>query len=181
MRTKIACGWLVGNENGRHVLWRDAELVYEDDRVIFIGKSFEGVIDREIDACNRLVAPGFIDTHVHSGHRASHRLISDVGRPDYFGQPFLEISRATARASEATHATRDRTPMARVRILPLTPPSRSPSCCATASRPSSSSAANAGSKRRCTNRSGGSASGLISVRASIAGAGLEAKPASWCA
>ena len=92
MRTKIACGWLVGNENGRHVLWRDAELVYEDDRVIFIGKSFEGVIDREIDACNRLVAPGFIDTHVHSGHRASHRLISDVGRPDYFGQPFLEIS-----------------------------------------------------------------------------------------
>jgi len=35
---------------------------------------------------------GFIDTDVHSGHRASHRLISDVGRPDYFGQPFLEIS-----------------------------------------------------------------------------------------
>jgi 5-methylthioadenosine/S-adenosylhomocysteine deaminase len=29
---------------------------------------------------------------VHSGHRASHRLISDVGRPDYFGQPFFEIS-----------------------------------------------------------------------------------------
>jgi 5-methylthioadenosine/S-adenosylhomocysteine deaminase len=38
------------------------------------------------------VIPGFIDTHVHSGHRASHRLITDVGRPDYFGQPFFEIS-----------------------------------------------------------------------------------------
>jgi hypothetical protein len=23
-----------------------------------------------------LIAPGFIDTHVHSGHRASHRLIT---------------------------------------------------------------------------------------------------------
>ena len=40
----------------------------------------------------KLVAPGFIDTHVHSGHRASHRLITDAGRGDYFGQPFFEIS-----------------------------------------------------------------------------------------
>ena len=29
---------------------------------------------------------------MHSGHRASHRLITDTGRPDYFGQPFFEIS-----------------------------------------------------------------------------------------
>ena len=26
------------------------------------------------------------------GHRASHRLITDTGRPMYYGQPFLEIS-----------------------------------------------------------------------------------------
>src|SRR5271170_6821729 len=92
MRTKITCDWLVGHENGRHVLWRDAELVYEDDRIVFAGKRFEGSTDHEIDARDRLVCPGFIDTHVHSGHRASHRLIADVGRPDYFGQPFFEIS-----------------------------------------------------------------------------------------
>ncbi|MBV8168810.1 MAG: amidohydrolase family protein [Alphaproteobacteria bacterium] len=92
MRTKVSCEWLVGHDNGRHVLWRDAELVYEDDRIIFVGKRFEGTADHEIDARDRLVCPGFIDTHVHSGHRASHRLITDVGRPDYFGQPFFEIS-----------------------------------------------------------------------------------------
>jgi len=37
-------------------------------------------------------ATSFIDTHVHSGHRASHRLITDTGRAMYYGQPFLEIS-----------------------------------------------------------------------------------------
>ena len=92
MRTKMSCGWLVGHVDGRHVLWRDAELVFEDDRIIFAGKRFEGTVEHELDASRHLVCPGFIDTHVHSGHRASHRLIADVGRPDYFGQPFLEIS-----------------------------------------------------------------------------------------
>jgi Amidohydrolase family len=88
MRTRIACGWLVANEDGHHTLWRNAELVYEGN----IGERFEGPVDHEIDARDKLVAPGFIDTHVHSGHRALHRLISDVGRGDYFGHPFLEIS-----------------------------------------------------------------------------------------
>jgi cytosine/adenosine deaminase-related metal-dependent hydrolase len=96
MRTRIRCGWLVGYANGHHTLWRDAELVFGEDRVLFVGERFDGQIDREIDASGKLVSPGFIDTHVHSGHRASHRLISDVGRGDYFGQPFLEISVARA-------------------------------------------------------------------------------------
>jgi len=92
MRTRITCGWLVAHAAGYHTLWRNAELVYEGNAVLFVGERFEGAVDREIDARDKLVAPGFIDTHVHSGHRASHRLISDIGRGDYFGQPFLEIS-----------------------------------------------------------------------------------------
>jgi len=92
MRTRIKCGWLVGHDRGHHTLWRNAELAYEGNTVLFVGERFDGTVDREIDARDKLVAPGFIDTHVHSGHRASHRLISDVGRGDYFGQPFFEIS-----------------------------------------------------------------------------------------
>ena len=92
MRTRISCGWLVGHADGHHTLWRNAELVFEGNTVLFVGACFDGAVDREIDARDKLVAPGFIDTHVHSGHRASHRLISDIGRGDYFGQPFLEIS-----------------------------------------------------------------------------------------
>src|SRR5690348_14924780 len=92
MRTLIRGGWIVGHEGGRHRLIRDGVVVYEGNRILHVGKTFDGRTDTTIDATEKLVCPGFIDTHVHSGHRASHRLISDTGRPLYFGQPFLEIS-----------------------------------------------------------------------------------------
>src|ERR671924_2423332 len=92
MRTKIEATRVVGHERGQHTLVRDAEVVFEGNRILHVGKGFEGRVDRVIDAKGKLVCPGFIDTHVHSGHRASHRLITDTGRPMYYGQPFLEIS-----------------------------------------------------------------------------------------
>lgn len=92
MRTKIEAGWVVGHANGRHQLIRDGVVVYEGNTILHAGKRFDGHCDSVIDARGKLVSPGFIDTHVHSGHRASHRLITDTGRPMYYGQPFLEIS-----------------------------------------------------------------------------------------
>lgn len=92
MRTMIRGGWVVGYRDPTHTLIPDGVAVYENDRILHVGRSFEGQVDRVIEAKGMLVSPGFIDTHVHCGHRASHRLITDAGRPDYFGQPFLEIS-----------------------------------------------------------------------------------------
>lgn len=92
MRTKIRASWIIGHEKGEHRLIRDGVVVCDGNKIIHVGNVFEGHVDRTIDAKGKLVAPGFIDTHVHSGHRASHRLITDTGRPMYFGQPFLEIS-----------------------------------------------------------------------------------------
>jgi cytosine/adenosine deaminase-related metal-dependent hydrolase len=92
MRTKIEATWIVGHTGGQHRLIRDGAVVYEGNKILHVGRGFEGHVDKTITAKGKLVAPGFIDTHVHSGHRASHRLITDTGRPMYYGQPFLEIS-----------------------------------------------------------------------------------------
>src|SRR5205823_5104095 len=92
MRTLVRGGWVVGFAGHTHTLIPDGVVVYENDRVLHVGRRFEGAVDAEIDARGQLVAPGFIDTHVHSGHRASHRLITDTGRLDFYGQPFLEIT-----------------------------------------------------------------------------------------
>jgi len=92
MRTLIRGGWVVGFAGGSHTLVPDGVVVYEDDRIVHVGRRFDGRADAEIDGRGMLVCPGFIDTHVHSGHRASHRLITDTGRPEFYGQPFLEIS-----------------------------------------------------------------------------------------
>jgi 5-methylthioadenosine/S-adenosylhomocysteine deaminase len=92
VRTLIRGGWVVGFGGGGHTLVPEGVVVYEDDRIVHVGRRFDGRADAEIDARGTLVCPGFIDTHVHSGHRASHRLITDTGRPDFYGQPFLEIT-----------------------------------------------------------------------------------------
>jgi 5-methylthioadenosine/S-adenosylhomocysteine deaminase len=92
MRTLVRGGWVVGFAGGGHTLVPDGVVVYEDDRILHVGRRFDGRVDAEIDARDMLVCPGFIDSHVHSGHRASHRLITDTGRPDFYGQPFLEIT-----------------------------------------------------------------------------------------
>ena len=92
MRTLIRGGWVVGYREPTHTLIRDGVVVFEDDAIIHVGRDFDGDIDREIDAKNKLVAPGFIDTHVHCGHQAMQRMTTDVARPDYFGQPFLEFT-----------------------------------------------------------------------------------------
>ena len=92
MRTLINGGWVVGFDNGRHSLHRNFQVVYEGGRIVYLGPKFDGRVDETIDASHSLVSPGFIDTHVHSGHRALHKLISDGGRPDFFGQPYLEVA-----------------------------------------------------------------------------------------
>ncbi len=92
MRTRINAKWVVGFQAGNHRLHQDACVVIEGRDVVFAGTGYTGKVDQVIELPESLLGPGFIDTHVHSGHRALHKLLADTGRPDLFGQPYMEVT-----------------------------------------------------------------------------------------
>lgn len=92
MATLIHGEWVVAFDGRGHTLIPDGVVVVDGNRVVHVGRSYDGTAERTIDGTGMLVAPGFIDVHVHAGSRALHRLFSDSGRPELFGQPFLEVA-----------------------------------------------------------------------------------------
>jgi cytosine/adenosine deaminase-related metal-dependent hydrolase len=64
MRTRISGAWVVGFEDGDHVLYDDAAVVFEDDEVTHVGNCTDVPVDREI-AGEYLVVPGMVNAHAH--------------------------------------------------------------------------------------------------------------------
>jgi cytosine/adenosine deaminase-related metal-dependent hydrolase len=62
-RTLIRGGWIVGFQHGRHALLREGVVVYEDDRILYVGAGFAGEADVVIEAAGKLVAPGLVNIH----------------------------------------------------------------------------------------------------------------------
>jgi cytosine/adenosine deaminase-related metal-dependent hydrolase len=59
--TALAARWVVGHRDGRHVLYRDGEVVFERDRIVFVGHGYPGPVARRVDYGAALIGPGFID------------------------------------------------------------------------------------------------------------------------
>jgi len=89
MKTLIQGGDVVAYAEGGHRLLRGGALVFENDRVTFVGRSFTGSVDRRIDAVGKLVIPGLVNIHCHADVEAGGRLIADIGRRDFFHTGFL--------------------------------------------------------------------------------------------
>ena len=88
MRTKLQGGVVVGFDGRSHVLIRDGVVVWEDDRIVFVGQAYPHPVERTLDASERLIIPGLIDLHWHGGVRANWRLTSDHGDLQFFGAGF---------------------------------------------------------------------------------------------
>jgi cytosine/adenosine deaminase-related metal-dependent hydrolase len=94
VKTLIQGGDIVAYHEGHHRLVRDGALVFEDDRVTFVGRAYAGPHDQRIDATGQLVIPGLINTHCHADVEAGGRLMADCGRRDFLHAGFLNYNAA---------------------------------------------------------------------------------------
>lgn len=60
-RILLTARWLVGHAQGRHRLYENGEIVFEDGQVVFTGHRFPGEVARRIDYGNAVIGPGFVD------------------------------------------------------------------------------------------------------------------------
>ncbi|MFL5265020.1 MAG: hypothetical protein ACJ8AH_00265 [Stellaceae bacterium] len=58
---------------GQHRYRRGIDIAFADGTIAFVGRNYEGVADRVIDARDRLVLPGLIDIHAHPEHEPLYR------------------------------------------------------------------------------------------------------------
>jgi cytosine/adenosine deaminase-related metal-dependent hydrolase len=59
--TWLGARWVVGNIDGRHVLYENAGVVFEGREVLFVGHGYPGPLARRIELGEVLIGPGFID------------------------------------------------------------------------------------------------------------------------
>jgi cytosine/adenosine deaminase-related metal-dependent hydrolase len=60
-RILMTARWVVGHKDGRHHLYANGEVVFEDGAIVFVGHGFPGEVARRIDCGNALIGPGFVD------------------------------------------------------------------------------------------------------------------------
>jgi cytosine/adenosine deaminase-related metal-dependent hydrolase len=61
MRTLLTARHVLGHAAGRHALVDHGEVVFEDDRIVFVGRGFPGAVDIRHDFGAALISPGLID------------------------------------------------------------------------------------------------------------------------
>jgi len=67
LTTLIQGGWVIGSNGTEHRLVEDGVVVFEENEIIHVGKSYSGPVDETINANGKIIAPGFINMHCHVG------------------------------------------------------------------------------------------------------------------
>jgi cytosine/adenosine deaminase-related metal-dependent hydrolase len=90
--TLYRAGWIVAFQEGEHRILRDGCLVVEDDRVTFVGSTYPGSVDRYVDVPDKIVTPGFINTHAHLDESPIDKSVQeDVGNRQFWLTGLIEI------------------------------------------------------------------------------------------
>ena len=76
--------YVVGYKNGGHVLYRDGEIAYQGNRVIYAGKKFAGKADQIIDTHRGFGMPGLWNCHSHvAASPVEKGFLKDMGRRNF--------------------------------------------------------------------------------------------------
>jgi 5-methylthioadenosine/S-adenosylhomocysteine deaminase len=91
-RVVIRAGWVVAFDGARHRLLRDGVVVLEGERIVHVGRAFDGGADEIVDAHDRVLTPGLITTHAHIGGSPLDRsFIEDRGSPQFWYSGLFEM------------------------------------------------------------------------------------------
>jgi 5-methylthioadenosine/S-adenosylhomocysteine deaminase len=91
-RIAIHAGYAIAFDGRQHRLLRDGVVVIENDRIVHVGKGFDGTADAIVDARDRVVTPGLISTHAHIGGSPLDRsFIEDRGNPQFWFSGLVEM------------------------------------------------------------------------------------------
>jgi 5-methylthioadenosine/S-adenosylhomocysteine deaminase len=103
MKTLIEGGYVVGFDGKEHEIVKDGVVVFDGDRIEYVGKTYGQPVDKRIDAKGCLICPGFIDTHFHSGINASDYILNDSTKTDFFASNYLAHGGPTREGAHAAH------------------------------------------------------------------------------
>jgi cytosine/adenosine deaminase-related metal-dependent hydrolase len=103
MKTLIQGGYVVGFDGKEHEIIKDGVVLFENDRIQYVGKESSQPVDKKIDAQGCLVSPGFVDTHFHSGINASDYILNDATKTDFFASNYLAHGGPTREGAHAAH------------------------------------------------------------------------------
>jgi len=107
-RTLIRASHVIAYQDGGHRHLRDGVVVLEDDRILHVGRDFDGPVDRTIDAAGKVVTPGLINTHAHlSESPLDKSFVEDRGPRQFYLSGLFEFlsARDGAITEEARHAS----------------------------------------------------------------------------
>jgi 5-methylthioadenosine/S-adenosylhomocysteine deaminase len=90
--TLYRAGWIVAFQDEQHRILRNGCLVVEDDRITYVGSTYSGPVDRYVDQPDRIITPGFINTHAHLDESPIDKSVQeDVGNRQFWLTGLIEI------------------------------------------------------------------------------------------
>lgn len=93
---------IVAYQDGEHRLLENGCLVIEGNQIVHVGRDWDGTAEIVIDAPDRVITPGFINTHSHlAGSPLDKSYIEDVGKRQWSMSGLVEMLPARGAAMDA--------------------------------------------------------------------------------